>query len=98
MKSFIDFCTQINGEMYKNVPPPVAYDLEDFASTLTSSPINGTETGSHELIPLTDEDMARYGADDVSQHYAHMHNGQSPSRIGEPMTDSEFKKFMGHSW
>jgi hypothetical protein len=97
--SFQQFWDRINGPMYQDVPPPVKYDLADYGGNLTGSPINGTEGGaSHELRPLSHEDMCRYGADDVADHYTRMHAGRNPSGLGKPLTDEEFKKFLGQSW
>ena len=88
MQNFDQFFNKVNGEMYKDVPPPVHYQLADY----------GISPSSYHLKPLTDEDMARYGAEDVANHYSDLHQGKNPTRIGDPMSDSDFKKFFGHTW
>lgn len=98
INTFDQFYDRINGEMYKDVPPPVQYDLASYALQITSSPISNVEGGGHELRPISDEDMGRYAADDVVDHYAKMHKGKNPNRLGKEMTDGQFKKFMGHTW
>jgi hypothetical protein len=94
MWNFCQFWNAVNGEPYTDgVPPPVKYDIAD----LTTGPINGTEDGSYELRPITDEDTARYAAPDVIAAYVQMHD-KNPLRLGDPMSDDEFKKFYGHTW
>lgn len=94
--TFEQFYDRLNGKMYAKVPPPVPYKFADYAVT-NRSPINDAQT-SHGLRPLSDEDMARYAADDVIAHYAQLHGGRNPARLGDPMSDHEFKKFMGQTW
>ncbi len=95
MYNFCQFWNAINGEPYHDVPPPVRYDMKP----LVTGQINGTEEGStYELRPLSHEDTASYAADDVVAHYSTMHNGKNPRRLGEPLSDAEFKKFLGHTW
>lgn len=96
--TFDQFYDRINGELYKDVPPPVPYNLASYALQITSSPINNCKDGaSHELRPLSDEDMGRYAADDVVDRYTKIHK-KNPLRLGKPMSDGQFKKFMGHTW
>lgn len=97
MYTFDQFYESINGELYKDVPPPVQYDLASYSLQITSSPISNVEGGGHELRPLSDEDMGRYAADDVVDHYTKIHK-KNPLRLGKPLTDGQFKKFMGHTW
>lgn len=97
--SFEQWCDQINGgKPYSNSPPPVSYQFADYESQITSSPIGNKEGSGHELRPLTHDDMCRYGHDDVVDHYKKIHNTKSPTALGKPMTDTEFKKFMGINW
>lgn len=98
MLNFYQFFNKINGEPYVDIQPPVKYDFQDYGNNLTNSPINGIEGGTHELRPLTDEDMGRYAADDVINHYYQMHQGKNPLRLGDPMSDDQFKKFCGMGW
>lgn len=98
MLSFQQMFDKVNGPMYKDVPPPVSYNFLDYGKSVTQSPICGTEDGSHELRPLEPEDMARYGANDVEDEYLKLHNGKDPLRLGDPLTDREFKNFLGHTW
>lgn len=55
--------------------------------------LGNTEHSTSQLQPLTDEDMARYAADDVVDWY--LRHGKNTSKIGEPMTDEQFRKFHG---
>lgn len=98
MQDFDSFFSQKHGPSLA-FPPPIQYSFVDYVDQVTSSPINGTEEGStYELKPIQDEDMARYAADDVVQHYTMMHQGKSPSRLGNAMSDEQLKKHMGHTW
>jgi hypothetical protein len=93
--NFCQFWNAINGEPYADgTPEPVQYNLKK----MMDSPVNDMESGSYELRPLQPEDMMRYGADDVADHYAKLHNGKNPMLLGKEMTDDEFKKFYGHTW
>lgn len=94
MQNFKDFFDRINGESYTDIPPPVKYNFQNY----TDSPVNGTESGPWALTPLQDEDMASAAAEDVVDNYIKMHKGKNPLRLGDPMSDSEFKKFMGQGW
>jgi hypothetical protein len=96
--TFNQFYDKINGKMYDGVPAPAQYNFLDYVKAVTSSNVNGTETGKHDLIPLNQEDMGRYAADDVIDHYHKLHNGKNSLSLGKPMTDLEFKKFLGHTW
>lgn len=93
MVSFYDMWDRLNGKPYEDVPPPSQYKLADY--DITTNPINGTESGGYELRPLDQSDMARYASDDVVNHYVQMHQGKNPTRLGEPMTDLQFRQFMG---
>jgi hypothetical protein len=97
MKSFHQFWDRINGEMYKSVPLPVKYKMNNYLNGLTSGPLNGSEeNSSYELRPLSQEDMASYARPDVEEWYAKY--GQNTTRLGKEMTDAEFKRFYGHTW
>lgn len=97
MKSFYQFWNQINGPMYRRTPPPVRYDLADYQSQITSSPVNNTEGGStYELRPITWEDTASYAAQDVADWYAKY--GVNSTKLGKEMSDEKFKKFCGQTW
>lgn len=91
--NFCQFWNAINGEMYVDVPPPVNYKMADY-----NGAYGNTESGNSELKPLSQEDMCRYAADDVVAHYNVIHKGKNPKRLGNQMTDSQFKKFMGQTW
>lgn len=93
MDSFHAFWDRINGKMYRK-GGPTQYDTVDYAKTLTPNPINNVEGGNHNLRLLSQEDMGRYAADDVTAHYLQMHS-KNPLRLGDPMSDMEFKKFYG---
>jgi hypothetical protein len=93
--NFCQFYNMINGEPYHDVPPPTKYNFASYADQITTSPISNVEGGGHQLRPLTDEDTARYAADDVTAHYLAMHAGESPCRLGDPLTDEEFRQFLG---
>lgn len=86
MESFHQFWDRINGPMYKNVPPPVKYNL---AKYMDGTAFNNT----HELTPLSHEDTATYAAEDVAAWYAKY--GKNTTNLGSPMSDSEFKKHYG---
>lgn len=99
MTNFKQFWDKHNGELYKDVPPPVKYDMADYGDAISSGGTFGnTETGGHELRPIAAEDMARYAHDDVVDFYTRHHGDKSPTRLGGQMTDGQFKKFMGHTW
>jgi hypothetical protein len=54
------------------------------------------KTGGYELKPLGDEDMARAAAKDVEKAmWDKAAAGVNNTRLGEPMTDEELRKFMG---
>lgn len=97
MLNFCQFYNLLNGEPYHDVPPPVHYKLANM--DVTQSALNNVEgESSYELRPLAHEDMCRYAADDVAAHYHQLHKGKNPCRLGKPMTDGEFKKFLGQTW
>lgn len=97
--NFCQFWNRINGEPYKDVPPPVNYKLSDYTSQITSSPLNNVEgSGGYQLRPIADEDQARYAADDVVSYYGMWHGGKNPLALGGPMSDEEFKRHYGHTW
>ncbi len=97
MDSFNQFWDKINGKMYQNgVPPPVKYNFQSYADSITKGTINGTEDGTYELRPISQEDTASYAAVDVIDWYRK--NGQNTTKLGPPMTDLEFKKFFGQTW
>jgi hypothetical protein len=98
--NFYDFYDKVNGPLYKDgTPPPVKYEFGNYLDLISNNPrMNGTEEDStYELKPLDLDDMKRYAADDVVDAYAKIHNGKNPNRLGDPMTDSEFKKFTGRA-
>jgi hypothetical protein len=97
MLSFNQFYDKLNGKMYQDIPPPVSYDFLDYVKGITSTPVNNTEQGTWRLIPIEADDMKRYAADDVADHYSKMHKG-NPLALGEPLSDGEFKKFCGITW
>ncbi len=94
MKSFYQFWDKVNGEMYKNVPPPVQYNFQkmDYAAG------NSADSDNSQFKPITDDEIARYGGQDVMLGYISHHNGNNPLRLGKPMTDFEFPKFYGQEW
>lgn len=99
MDDFNKIYDKVNGPMYQDVAPPIQYDFLSYVKQITSSPVINMEGGcGHELRPITDEDMCRYAADDVVNHYHKKHQGSSPSKMGAPLTDKQFKKFMGQTW
>ena len=66
---FYQFYNQINGgKPYENGDnePPASYNFLDYVSQLTKSPVNGTENGTWDLTPLTQDDMLRYASLDAS--------------------------------
>lgn len=76
-------------QFYSKVAPPVEYKLKDFE----------IPTGDHHLKPLNHEDMGRYAAEDVTAHLMKLKElGFNPMKLGEPMSDEEFKKFHGQTW
>lgn len=89
--SFSNYCDRINGKCYTDgVPEPVEYEL---------AKMDLKNVGGAELTPLSDEDMATHSRDDVVKEMEKMKQaGYNPTRLGEPMTDSDFKKFMGQTW
>jgi hypothetical protein len=93
--NFCQFWNAINGEPYHDIPPPVKYNLKTLGDETSYANV---ENGQSQLRPLTHEDMGRYAADDVVAHYVKMHNGKNPMSLGEPLTDSEFKDFLGQTW
>jgi len=74
---------------------PLSYELDDYVSQITSSPVNTAATGNWDLTPLEDEDMARYAHDDVVDAYKKMHQDKSPTALGEPLDDEGMKKYTG---
>lgn len=99
MFNFCQFWNQINGEPYHNVPPPVNYNLASYTQAITTSPLNNVEGKStYELRPITHEDMGSASAEDVVNNYRLMHGGKNPCRLGDPMSDEEFKRFYGQTW
>lgn len=95
MDSFQKFWDKINGKMYKDVPRPVKYDFANYMDAITSSsPLNNCEDGTWELSPISQEDTARYGADDVENW---MKNYQkNTTKLGDPMSDEDLRRFMGN--
>lgn len=91
MLSFDQFFDKINGEMYRDIPPPVKYSFQDY--------LDGRANGSAELTPLRDEDMGTASAEDVVNQYGIMHNWKNPLLLtGKELSDKEFKKFTGQTW
>ena len=89
--TFLQFWDRVNGEPYKNgVPEPVKYNFAQ---------MNFSRIGGAELKSLEDSDICTTSAEDVENHLDKMKkDGINPTRLGDPMTDDEFKKFMGHTW
>lgn len=91
--SFQAYWDRVNGKMYRK-GRPTEYDLADYAAAVTSNPINNVEGGSdYNYTPISQEDMARYGAEDVVAYS--LKYGKDTTKLGPPMTDMSFKKFMG---
>lgn len=93
MMNFCQLWNHMDGEPYHEVPPPVNYKLASFADQISSGPVGG-----HELRPLTHEDMCQASEKDVADAYVRLHKGRSPSKLGRPMTDAEFRAFFGQTW
>lgn len=94
MISFHKFWDKINGKMYRR-GGPTRYDLADYASEITSNPINNIEGGSDYNYRLMSwEDMGRYAADDVIDQYGKIHT-KNPLRLGEPMGDGDLRRHYG---
>jgi hypothetical protein len=87
MANFYNMWNQLDGK-----PQPTEFNLAKY--DVSSNPINDVNSG-YDLTPLSHEDMCRYAADDVVQHFTQLHKDRNPSSLGKPMTDSEFRKFMG---
>lgn len=68
--------------------PPPEWNIQDLSQ-------NFSNAKGAELKPLTDDDMARYAFDDVVNQYIQMHKDRPASGMGPPMTDAEFRKFLG---
>jgi len=90
--SFYDFYNVMNGG---KPAKPLHYDLEDYTKQITNSPVNGMEGGTWELTPLEGEDFARYSHDDVVDAYTKIHQGKSPTALGEPLDDAGMSKYAG---
>lgn len=89
MDNFCQFWDRLNGEPYKDgVPPPTEYKLQDMD-------IN-TGDDHAKLTPLSPEDTARYSDEDVRKDMERKKSlGFNPTKLGDPMSDEEFQKFMG---
>lgn len=89
--------TDISFNNFKNrkenpneVPPPVRYDLK---------PMEFSKVGGSELTPITDDDLATVHMDDLTKRLEDMKQaGYNPTKLGEPMSDEEFKRFHGITW
>ena len=86
MDSFYKFWDKINGEMYKDIPPPVKYNFAPYIDNV----------GGYELKPLSHEDTASYAADDVVNWYKTY--GKNTTKLGPPMSDEELKRHYGQTW
>lgn len=96
MNNFYKFWDKINGEMYKDIEPPVKYEFAKYIDSITNGSVNGTEDGTYELRPLTVDDMARYSAEDTVEYYKK--HGKNSTKLGNQMTDDELKKHYGQTW
>jgi hypothetical protein len=95
MESFYTFWDKINGKPYKDVQPPVKYNMPNYLD-LDSDKMNGSEDGTWALKPLSQEDMSTTSSEDVLDWQAKY--GTNTTKLGKEMTDDEFKKFHGHTW
>lgn len=86
-------CDKLNGKPYtRGIPAPVNYDLANYSDEFSNCSNNA------ELIDVKDDEMKRYAADDVIDHYNKIHNGKNPLRLrDEQMTDQEMSKFFGQT-
>lgn len=92
---FYKFWDKINGEMYKDIPRPVEYDLVDYMDTISNgSPLNGSEDGTWQLTPLSRDDTATTAAEDVLNWQKKY--GKNTTKLGPQMTDDEFKRHYGN--
>lgn len=99
MMNFYQFWDKLNGKPYENVPEPTPYAFNDYVKDMTKTPVNGTENGTWDLMPLTQDDMKQAASDDVADHIEQLRkSGHNPTRLGKPMTDEEFAKFYGKGW
>ena len=92
--NFSQFYDILNGTMYSDegTPPPQSYHFLDYAKQVTNGSTN--TNGNWDLIPLTNDDMARYSAKDVEE-FTQMHNQDPKPSLGEPLKDEELKKYTG---
>jgi hypothetical protein len=83
-----------------SVPPPIRYNFLDYASQVSRDSLGNVENSSSwKLKPLSQEDMARYSCDDVAKHIERLKDsGHNPTKIGEPLSDEEFKRYIGQTW
>ena len=95
--NFYQFYNVLNGEPYSDprVPPPTEYDFLDYTKMISNgSKIAGTEENNWQLTPLEQDDMKTSAADDVVDAYAKIHK-KSPTRLGDPLSDEEFRRYQG---
>ena len=97
--NFYQFYNKLNGTPYeKDIPAPVKYDLDDYASQITKGQVNnvdsidGNQKGTWELTPLTADDFQRAGAEETADWYAK--HGKK-RLLGPPLDDEGMKKYRG---
>lgn len=96
--NFYKLFNKLQGKPYSDSDstPPTESELLNYTDTISNnSSFSGTEDGGYELRPLTDDDMKRYATDDVVDAYYKLHKGKNPTKLGDPMSDDEFKKYHG---
>ena len=98
--NFNQFFNLLNGEPYTDIPAPVSYNFQDYTNQITSSPVNNREdSGGWQLRPLGFDDMAQASGEDVCKHLLHLRKqGHNPTRLGNPLSDEEFKNYTGQTW
>lgn len=87
---FYQFYDKINGKIYEDIPPPTKYNFLDY---LKDSSINKEKDNNWQLKPLTQDDMKTTAVEDALDWYAK--HGKNTTRLGEPLDDEGFKKYMG---
>lgn len=96
-------CDKMNGgKPYEGWPDelkPIAPNFMDYVKGITNgSKVMTADDGDWAFRPITDEETARYGAEDVVKNYNDTHKGKPTSSLGKPMNDAEYRKFMGITW
>ncbi len=95
--NFYQMCDKMNGgkpyDRWANEHKPILPNFLDYIKGITnSSKVMTAESGNWNFKPLADEDIARYGAEDVIDH---LKKHKPTTRLGDPMTNEEYRKFMG---